>query len=199
MGHRYFSCEWTLKSKFIGRYTLKKDIYVNIRYEKFSFHISIVHLLLSIWKRTASCLKHYGSFKGSSTCCVGYVPSDLKRTESTVHNTALNSSMGIDITTYWIRIGRFGPGRGCMSTGISKIYSSSTTGSDIHYRMLATMVLLTFLLKCCVMIQQEGIMQDVYTFAGTDQCQCQCLAHTAIYEEPFVLSQYTYFQIATIN
>ena len=32
------------------------------------------------------------------------------------------------------------------------------------------MVLLTFLLKCCVMIQQEGIMQDVYTFAGTDQC-----------------------------
>ena len=40
-----------------------------------------------------------------------------------------------------------------------------------HYRMLATMVLLTFPLKYCVMIQQEGIMQDVYTFAGTDQCQ----------------------------
>ena len=53
----------------------------------------------------------------------------------------------------------------------AEIYSSSTTGTDIHYRMLATMVLLTFLLKCCVMIQQEGIMQDVYTFAGTDQCQ----------------------------
>ena len=33
------------------------------------------------------------------------------------------------------------------------------------------MVLLTFLLKCCVMTQQEGIMQAVYTFAGTDQCQ----------------------------
>ena len=29
------------------------------------------------------------------------------------------------------------------------------------------MVLLTFLLKCCVMTQQEWIMQDVYTFAGT--------------------------------
>ena len=28
-----------------------------------------------------------------------------------------------------------------------------------------SMVLLTFLLKCCVMTQQEGIIQDVYTFA----------------------------------
>ena len=41
---------------------------------------------------------------------------------------------------------------------IVEIYSSSVTKSDIHYRMLATMVLLTFLLKCCVMTQQEGIM-----------------------------------------
>ena len=68
-------------------------------------------------------------------------------------------------------VGRLGPGRGYISTGIAEIYSSSITGSDIHYRMLATMVLLTFLLKCCVMTQQEGIVQDVYTFAGTDQCQ----------------------------
>ena len=95
-----------------------------------------------------------------------------KSTEAwTIHNTALNSSMGIDITTYWIRIGRFGPGRGYISTGIAEISYSSTTGSDIHYRMLATMMLLTFLLKSCVMIQQEGIMQDVYTCVGTDQCQ----------------------------
>ena len=79
--------------------------------------------------------------------------------------------MGIDITTYQIRIGRFGPGRGYISTGIAEIYSSSITESDIHHSMLATMVLLTFLLKCYVMIQQEGIMQDVYTFAATDQCQ----------------------------
>ena len=79
--------------------------------------------------------------------------------------------MGIDIATYRIRIGCFGPGRVYISTGVAEIYSSSTTGSDIHYRMLATMVLLAFLLKCCVMIQQEGIMQYVYTFAGTDQCQ----------------------------
>ena len=72
-----------------------------------------------------------------------------------VHNTALNSSMVIDITTYRIRIGRFGPGRGYISTGIAEIYSSSITGSDIHYRMLGTMVLLTCLLKCCVMTQQD--------------------------------------------
>ena len=81
--------------------------------------------------------------------------------------------MGIDITTYRIGIGCFGPGRGYISTGIAEIYSSSITGSDIHYKMLATMVLLTFLLKCCLMTQQERIMQDVYTFAGTD--------HIAIY------------------
>ena len=62
-------------------------------------------------------------------------------------------------------------GRRYISTGIAEIYSSSTIGSDIHNRMLATMVLLTFLLKCCMMTQQEGIMQVVYTFAGTDQCQ----------------------------
>ena len=79
--------------------------------------------------------------------------------------------MGIDITAYRIRIGCFAPARVYISTCIAEIYSSSITGSDIHYGMLATMVLLTFLLKCCVMIQQEGIMQDVYTFAGTDQCQ----------------------------
>ena len=83
----------------------------------------------------------------------------------------INSSMGTDITTNRIRIGCFGPGRRYISTGIGEICSSSITGSDIHYRMLATIVLLTFLLKCCVMTQQEGIMQDVYTFAGTDQCQ----------------------------
>ena len=53
--------------------------------------------------------------------------------------------------------------RGYNSTGIA--------GSDIHYRTVATMLLLTFLLKCCVMTQQEGTLQDVYTFAGTDQCQ----------------------------
>ena len=80
-------------------------------------------------------------------------------------------SMGIDITTYRIRIGRFGPGRGYISIGIAEIYSSSITRSAIHYRMLATMVLLTLLLKCCVKTQQEGVIQDVYTFAGIDQCQ----------------------------
>ena len=42
---------------------------------------SIIQLLLTIWKRTVFCLKNNASFKGSSTCCVRYVPSDLKRTE----------------------------------------------------------------------------------------------------------------------
>ena len=109
--------------------------------------------------------------------------------------------MGIDITTYQIRIRRFGPGRGYISTDIAEIYSSSTTGSDIHYKMQATMVILAFLLKCCVMIQQEGIMQDIYMFAGS----CQSMAHLAIYinllQEPYVLNRYTYkyFQIFTFS
>ena len=89
--------------------------------------------------------------------------------------------MGIDITTYRIRIGRFDSGRGYISAGIAEIYSSSITGSDINYKMLATMVLLTFLLKCCVITQQEAIMQDVYTFVGTDSASCQRMVHIAIY------------------
>ena len=99
-----------------------------------------------------------------------------------------------------MRIGRFGPGRGYISTGIAEIYSSSTTGSDSHYRMLATMVLLTFVLKCCVMIQQEWIMQDVCTFAGTDQDQLpEYGPYSYLLQEPYVLSRYTYFQLTTIN
>ena len=106
-------------------------------------------------------------------------------------------------STYRIRIGRFGSGRGYISTGIAEIYLSSTTGSDIHYRMLVTMVWLTFLLKCCVMIQQEGIMQDVYTFAGTYQCKlpeygpysyiCKSTSRTMFWTDTLL------FQITTIN
>ena len=59
---------------------------------------------------------------------------------------------------------RLGTCRRYISIGIAEIYSSSITGSDIHYRMLATMMLLTFLLKRCVMTQQEGIMQEVYNY-----------------------------------
>ena len=98
-----------------------------------------------------------------------------------VHNTVLNSIIGIDITTYRIRIGRFGPGRVYISTGIAEIYSSSINGSDINYKMLATMVLLTFRLKCCVITQQEAIMQDVYTFVGLTSASCQSMVHIAIY------------------
>ena len=38
----------------------------------------------------------------------------------TVHNTALNSSMGIGIMTYRIRTGRFGPGRGTFRQALLK-------------------------------------------------------------------------------
>ena len=87
--------------------------------------------------------------------------------------------MDIDITTYRIRIGRFGPGRVYISTRIAETYSSSNTGSDINYKMLSTMVLLTFLLKCCVITQQEAIMQDVYTFVAS--ASCQSMVHIAVY------------------
>ena len=87
--------------------------------------------------------------------------------------------MGIDITTYRIRIGRFGPVRVYISTVIAEIYSSSNTGSDINYKMLSTMVLLTFLLKCCVITQQEAIMQDVYTFVAS--ASCQSMVNIAVY------------------
>ena len=52
------------------------------------------------------------------------------------------------------------------------------------------------------MTQQEGIMQDVYTFAGTDQCQlpeyrpynyiCKSTSRT-IYFEPIHLNNYNKF------
>ena len=62
------------------RDTFKKDIsfwiYVTLRYE--NFHCSVI---VDNMKEDCVLLENYGSFKGSSTCCVHYVPSDLKRTE----------------------------------------------------------------------------------------------------------------------
>ena len=86
LGDRFLNCEWTLITEVkIHRDKFKNDIsfwiYVKIRHENFSFNISIVQLLLTIWKRTAFCLKNYGNFKGLFMCCVCYVPSDLRRTE----------------------------------------------------------------------------------------------------------------------
>ena len=112
-------------------------------------------------------------------CALGFKRTDkYGGLNGTLHSAQFQYGYCIDITTYRIRIGRFGPGRGYIWTRIAEIYSSSIIGSDIHYRMLATIVLLTFILKSCVMTQQEGIVQDVYTFVGTDQCH---LAHIAIY------------------
>ena len=60
--------------------TFKKDIsfwiYVKIRYE--NFHCSVI---VDNMKEDCVLLENYGSFKRSSTCCVRYLPSDLKRTE----------------------------------------------------------------------------------------------------------------------
>ena len=44
---------------------------------------------------------------------------------------------------------------------LKSVHLPSLGRISIEYRMLATMTLLTNLLKCCVMTQQEGIMQDV--------------------------------------
>ena len=115
MGDRLYSNECLCISKFV--------LILHILSTQVSDTGPMGLWLLTTWKRTAFCLQNYGSFKawGSSTCCV---PSDLKRTEKyeawTEHNTALNSSMGIDIMTYRIRIGRFGQDRGYISTGILK-------------------------------------------------------------------------------
>ena len=134
----------------------------------------IVQLLLTIWKRAAFGLKNYGIFKGSSTCCVcalcalGFKKDGKVRkleryiTQRSISVWVLTSrpteyQYNVSVQAFWY-----------ISTGIAEIYSSSITESDIHHRILAT---ITFLLKCCVMTQQEGIMQDVNTFAGTDQCQ----------------------------
>ena len=89
--------------------------------------------------------------------------------------------MGIDITTYPIRIGRFGPGRVYISICIAEIYSTSNTGSDINYKMLSTMVLLTFLLKCCVITQQEAIMQNFIGLWELNSGSCQSMVHIAVY------------------
>ena len=69
--------------------------------------------------------------------------------------------MVIDITTYRIRIGHFGPGRGYISTGIAEIYSSSITGSDIHYSVQATIGVIN--------IPIEMLRDDS---AGRDNARC---------------------------
>ena len=154
----------------VYRDTFKTDIsfwiYVKIRYE--NFHCSVI---VDNLKEDCILLEKLRKLQRvvhvlCALCALGFKKGGkVRKLERYI------TQRSIPFTTYRIRIGRFGPGRGYISTDIAEIYSSSNTGSDIHYRMLATMVLLTFLLKCCVMTQQERIMQDVYTFAETDQCQ----------------------------
>ena len=64
----------------VYRDTFKKDIsfwiYVKIQYE--NFHCSVI---VDNMKEDCVLLEKLRSFKGSSTCCVRYAHSDLKRTE----------------------------------------------------------------------------------------------------------------------
>ena len=136
---------------------------------------SIVQLLLTIWKRTAFCLKKLRKLQRvvhvlCALCTLGFKKDGKVR--------KLERYITQRLIPVWVLTSRhteyeqeFRSRQGVHFDRHCWIYSSSTTWSDIHYRMLPTMVLLTFLLKCCVMTQQEGIMQDVYMFARTDRCQ----------------------------
>ena len=123
----------------VNRDTFKKEIsfwiHVKIRYENFHCSFIVGNMKKDCVLLEKKKKKNYGSFKGSSMCCVRYVPSDLKKVRKLERYITQRSI----------------PVWGYISTGIAEIYSSSITGSDIHYRMLATIVLLTFLLKCCMM------------------------------------------------
>ena len=82
--------------------------------------------------------------------------------------------MGIDITTYRIRIGPFGP-------GIAEIYSSSITVSDIHYRMLVTMVSLTSYWNASWRLSRKGSCKMFVCLWELTSASCQSMAHIAIY------------------
>ena len=133
-------------------------IYVIIRYENLQFSAIVDNM-----KEDCALLEKLRKLQRvvcvlCALCALGFKKDgNVRKLERYI--TQHSIQVWILTKTYRIRIGRFGPGRGYVSTGFAEIYSSSITGSDIHYRMLA-MVLLTFLLKCCVMTQQEGIMQD---------------------------------------
>ena len=114
------------------------------------------------------------SSKGRPRIVCAMCPRILKGRKSTeawtVHNTALNSSMGIDTTTYRIRIDvSVQEVGGCWVAGGGVTFRQALLKS-IHLPPLGRIFTIECL-KCCVMIQQEGIMQHVYTFAGTDQWQ----------------------------
>ena len=116
----FFNCEWTVKSKYIGIHS--KRIFrfgycVNIRYE--NFHCSVIvdntkedYVLLEKLRKLQKVVHML-----CALCTLGFKQDGKVRKLERVHKTALNSSMGIDITTYRIRIGHFGPGRVSMSTG----------------------------------------------------------------------------------
>ena len=91
----------------VCRDTFKKDIsfwiYVKIRYENFHCSVTVDNM-----KEDCVLLEKLRKLQRvvhvlCELCAVGF----KKGRKRTVNNTALNSSMGFDITTYLIRIGRF--------------------------------------------------------------------------------------------
>ena len=69
-----------MKSKFIG--SIQKgyiSFWISVKIRDENFHCSVI---VDNMKEDCVLLeKNHGSFRGSPTCCVRYVPSDLKRTE----------------------------------------------------------------------------------------------------------------------
>ena len=69
---------WVDTEVKVYRDTFKKDvsfrIYVKIRYENFSFHITVVQLLLTIWKRNAFAWKTTEASKGGTRVVCAMCP-----------------------------------------------------------------------------------------------------------------------------
>ena len=88
------------------------------------------------------------------------------------YKTHLLFEMGIDVVTYRIRIGRFGSGRGYTPRDNFESYSRFTKGSDIHLRVIATLVLFTIILHCCDAVQATVMAESTCrsTLVGADTC-----------------------------
>ena len=80
--------------------------------------------------------------------------------------------MGIDIQLYRLRIGLFGPGRGYTPKTSDKYtkYETHIKSPDIHYRMFATLFLITVILKISEHIHQQLHSMDDRMLMGYEVC-----------------------------
>ena len=152
-GTQFFEL-WVDSEIKVYRDTFKKDIsfwiYVNFRYE--NFHCSVI---VDNMKEDCVLLEKLRKLQRvvpvlCALCALGFKKDGKARklerymTQRSIHYGYWHHDIPNTNRTFRSRLGY-------ISTSIAEIYSSFITGSGIHYRMLATMVLLTFLLKCCVM------------------------------------------------